>query len=90
MASPVSYEHGFADDDLALWLGYYRRAAKGVRGGKNVTTILSPFGKVQPDAQLTLPESANGRTRLEGGYVVGPPELVVEVSKSSHARRSRS
>jgi len=83
MPSPVRNEHADFDEDLAIWTGLYRRATKGLRGGKNATVILDEFGEIQPDGQLRIPQQLGGQTRIERGYIAGAPELVVEVARSS-------
>ncbi len=83
MPSPVRNDHGEFDDDLALWYGQYKLAARGVRSGKNSTVILGEFGEVQPDGHLRIPEELGGQTRIERGFIVGAPELVIEIARSS-------
>jgi Uma2 family endonuclease len=83
MPSPLGYEHGARDSDLSDWLGHYKRFTKGVEKAHNATTQLGNYGEPQPDIQLRLPEELGGQSRIVGGYVAGPPELVVEVSKTS-------
>ena len=83
MASPLFDDHGSGDYDLGGWLFHYQRFTPGVRGVSNVTTILGEDSEVQPDLQLRISERLGGRARVVGGYVVGPPELVVEIGKSS-------
>jgi len=83
MPSPLFEPHGEIDGDVGLWLSHYKRFTKGVRSPRNVSTILGPKSEVQPDLQLRIPEELGGLTRIVGGYVNGPPELVVEISKSS-------
>jgi Uma2 family endonuclease len=83
MPSPVGLDHGEFDDDLAFWYGYYKRSTKGLRSGKNATVILGEFGEVQPDGHLRIPEEFGGQTRIEGSYIAGAPELVVEIAESS-------
>ena len=34
-------------------------------------------------AHLRIPEKLGGQTRIERGYIVGAPELVIEISRSS-------
>src|SRR5690606_10233947 len=65
------------------WLGHYKRKTPGVRSPRNVSTILGADTEVQPDLQLRIPHDLGGLARVIGGYVTGPPELVVEVSRSS-------
>jgi len=83
MPSPVGLDHADEDDDLALWYGLYKRSTKGLCSGKNATVILGEFGEVQPDGHLRIPEELEGQTRTEGRYIVGAPELVVEIAQSS-------
>jgi Uma2 family endonuclease len=85
MPSPVRNEHSEPDDDIAYWCGHYKRATKGLRSGKNATVILGSFGETQPDGHLRIPEALGGQTRIERGYIVGAPELVIEVSRSSRS-----
>jgi Uma2 family endonuclease len=81
--SPLGYEHGEIDRLLSYWLGHYQRFTRGVTGANNATTQFDDYGEPQPDLQLRIPEELGGRSRIAGSYVVGPPELVVEVGKSS-------
>jgi Uma2 family endonuclease len=83
MPSPVRSEHGDFDDVVSYWLVHYRRYTAGVLSGKNVTTILGDSGEVQPDSQLRILEDRGGLTRIVDGYVVGPPEFIVEIARSS-------
>jgi Uma2 family endonuclease len=83
MPSPLSNDHGEPDTELSYWLGHYRRFTPGIRSAANVTTQFDDYGEHQPDLQLRIPEELGGQSRIVKGYVFGPPELVVEVSKSS-------
>lgn len=83
MPSPLGYEHGKRDRGLSYWLGHYQRFTRGIGGAANATVQFDDYGEPQPDQQLRIPEELGGRSRIEGGYVVGPPELVAEVSESS-------
>jgi Uma2 family endonuclease len=83
MPSPLGYEHGERDSNLSDWLGYYKLFTRGVGKALNATTQFDDYGEPQPDSQLRIPEGLGGRSRVVDGYVVGPPELIVEVGKSS-------
>jgi hypothetical protein len=37
----------------------------------------------QPDSHLRIPEALRGQTRIVAGHIVGAPELVREISRSS-------
>lgn len=83
MPSPLTIEHGDRDSSVSDWLGHYRRFTKAIGKALNATVQLDDFGESQPDCHLRIPEELGGQTRIVDGYVVGPPELVVEVGKSS-------
>jgi Uma2 family endonuclease len=85
MPSPLRAEHGETDDHVGYWLAYYRRFTPGLRGGANTTTILGDYGEHQPDRQLRIPFERGGQSRVVDGYVTGPPELVIEVARSSRS-----
>jgi Uma2 family endonuclease len=83
MPSPLRSEHGGYDDVVSYWTGHYRRFTKGLRGGKNSTVILDVSGECQPDGQLRIPQELGGQSRIEGGFIVGAPELLIEIARSS-------
>jgi Uma2 family endonuclease len=83
MPPPVRIEHSEYDDVVGYWLVHYKRYTKGVRSGKNATVILDVIGETQPDGHLRIPQELGGRTRIERGYIVGSPELIVEIARSS-------
>ena len=83
MPSPLPLDHGLTDRNLSYWLGHYCRFTPGVMGATNTTTILSESSEPQPDNQLHLLSGLGGRTKVVEGYLVGPPELVVEIGRSS-------
>ena len=85
MPSPVRNEHGEYDEDVAVWSGLYKQSTKGLRSGKNSTIILGPFGEIQPDGHLRIPEEFGGQTHIERGFIVGAPELVIEIACSSRS-----
>ena len=85
MPSPVRNEHGEHDDHVASWIVRYKRSAKGLRSGKNSTVILGHFGETQPDGHLRIPEELGGQTHIERGFIVGAPELVVEIARTSRS-----
>src|SRR5262249_31565673 len=52
-------------------------------GLDNVSTALGLKSEPQPDLMLRILTEFGGRTRDEGGIVVGVPELLAEISHSS-------
>ncbi len=84
MGSPVSAEHGEPDCLINTWLGTYAANTPGVRGFCNTTVILDADNTPQPDACLCLKPGRGGRTRISAKkYLMGAPELIVEVAASS-------
>jgi len=85
MASPLRNEHGDVDHLLSFWVVYYRKFTPRLESGANVTTQLGDDVETQPDSQLRIPEDLGGQCRIVDGYVNGPPELVIEIGKSSRS-----
>ena len=85
MASPVRIDlHAEADNLVQTCLGTYAAATPGTRAAANGTVRLSVDDVVQPDAFLRILEPHGGRASLdEKGYLLGPPELVIEIAASS-------
>ena len=84
MPSPLSVDHGESTPNVAIWLGLYRRRTPGVRQADGATLILGEYGELQPDALLRIEPERGGNCRVnEDKYLTGPPELVVEVARSS-------
>jgi Uma2 family endonuclease len=81
----VTIRHGDVTGGVIGWLSAYRIRTPGVRESFNPTVRLTKRRTPQPDALLRVLPEYGGQTRLEGGYIVGPPELVVEVSGSTKA-----
>jgi Uma2 family endonuclease len=82
VSSPVrAPQHGEPHADIIGWLHTYRRKHPELQLLDNATVILGDH-EVQPDAALRRLEG--GTSVVDGaGYVVGPPELVVEIAASS-------
>jgi len=84
MPPPVTLDdHGGPHFDMIGWLGLYRMATPGVRGGDNATLRLPLHNRPQPDACLIVEPSHHGRVRIVDGYIGGGPELVAEVAATS-------
>ena len=54
---------------------------------RTATVILDDFGETQPDGHLRIPQELGGQTRIERGYIVGAPELIIEIARSSRSLR---
>ena len=85
MPSPLRGDHGDTSELISGWLFTYRLKTPGVRASADATTKLGAFGEPQPDRSLRIPEELGGQTRIIDGYIVGAPELIVEISRTSRA-----
>lgn len=87
MASPVrAKNHGRPHGIIMTWLGTYCAATIGLDLLDNTTVRLDIDNEVQPDALLRIDESHGGQALISSDdYVVGAPELVVEIAASSAA-----
>ncbi len=85
VASPMTADHGGPNSDASLWLGYYRARTPGVRSYAATTIRIGPDNNPEPDGFLIILPECGGQARIEDPYIVGAPELVVEVSYSSRA-----
>ena len=82
VGSPVRADlHAEPHASIVTWLGAYRARHPELRLGDNATVILDDANEVQPDACLWR-ESPDG-PHLEDHYIVGAPQLVVEIAASS-------
>ena len=84
--SPLRKEHGRHHARVMGWLTNYETATPGTETLDNATAILSDLSEPQPDAALIIEPACGGQTSLSpNGYVLGPPELIVEVASSSES-----
>jgi Uma2 family endonuclease len=83
MPSPVGIQHGESSKNVIVWLGMYKLRTPGVQVLDGATTILGRKSEPQLDALLRILPECGGRTSNTRGFVQGPPELVVEVAKST-------
>lgn len=81
LASPVRIEtHGDQDALISMWLGTYQVRRPELQWAPNSTVKLRPN---QPQPDVLLRKREGGTSHIEDGYVVGPPELAVEIAASS-------
>jgi len=86
MSSPVRMAHAAPDSIIQTWLGWYAVRTPGTQAAVNATVRLGPENVPQPDALLWILPECGGQTRLDPkGYLLGAPELIVEVAASSVA-----
>jgi Uma2 family endonuclease len=86
LPSPVRWVHSASAALIQTWLGIYAARTLGTATGGDATVRLGSKNVPQPDALLRILPEYGGQTRLDSkGYLVGPPELIVEVAASSAA-----
>jgi Uma2 family endonuclease len=85
VALPMSADHGGSNSDVSAWLGAYRAKTPGVRSYAGSTIRLGPQDNPEPDAALVILPGYGGQARIDGKYLDGAPELVIEVSYSTQA-----
>jgi Uma2 family endonuclease len=83
MPSPVRSDHGDGGVQVLWWLAHYAIFTPGVTASSPITILLNEESEPEPDGVLRLSPALGGQTRMEGGYLAGAPELVVEISRSS-------
>ncbi len=85
MPSPVRQKrHGKPHSYVVTWLGIYVAATPNLDIGDNATVRLDDENDPQPDALLRLPAEFGGQSRIdEEDYIIGGPELIVEIAASS-------
>lgn len=88
LASPLGLDHGTISHEMNGWLFTYRRKTPGCQGGTDTTWVMGSKNIPQPDIFLRiLPEYGGQSGSTQGGrYGAGAPELIVEITGSSHSR----
>jgi Uma2 family endonuclease len=81
MGSPVRVDvHSEPDNVIQTWIGMYAGLTPGVQAASNATVRLDVDNVPQPDSFIRL---VAGQSKVENGYVIGCPELVIEIAASS-------
>lgn len=84
--SPLRRLHGSRHLRIGTLLSVYEGNTPGVEAGDNTTILLGEQSEPQPDLYLRiLPEFGGQSTTTPDDYIVGPPELIIEVALSSRA-----
>ncbi len=92
--SPVKPRHGRMSARVLGWLGEYERETPGVESYAHTTVILGDYSEPQPDAILIISPEHGGQMHYNiDEYLVGTPEMIVEVASSTesidlHAKRA--
>jgi Uma2 family endonuclease len=85
MPSPAKRRHSRMHFRVISWAEAYEEATPGVEGFDNVSNILGEESEPQPDVALTIAPDKGGQTRDVDDWMVGPPELNIEVAVSSES-----
>ena len=93
MHSPAKSTHGRKHSLIARWLGMYEDSTPGAETHVESSTLLGPENEPQPDCCLLITPECGGQTSEKDEWLVGAPELVVEVALSSasldlHAKKA--
>ena len=86
MPSPISHPHSEFQLRLGKWILDYADATPGCSAGSSGTWLMSKDSVPQPDLALRIPAEHGGRSRLEGEYPAGAPELIIDVSHTTSSR----
>jgi Uma2 family endonuclease len=85
LPSPLKRPHGRMHVEVIRWITEYEDATPGVEPLDNATNILGAENEPQPDVCLRILPAQGGQTTEKDDYVVGGPELVVEVASSTES-----
>ena len=86
--SPARIPHARIHSLVDRWLGHYEEATPGVETLIAPTAILDAWSEPEPDVVLRIKPGWGGQSGAENEYIVGAPELMVEIAYSSVARES--
>ena len=80
----TSIKHGRPHNVMTIWVSQYVEATPGTESFPPITLILDMASEPEPDVVLILDKDSGGQTsESEDGYLVGPPELVVEIANTT-------
>ena len=84
-ASPVrAMAHGKPDSIMQWWMGNYAEATPGIEVYSNSTVRFGADDVPQPDIVMCILPERGGKSRIDAkGYIIGAPELIVEIAASS-------
>lgn len=85
MSSPLKRPHGKMHMRASRWLLDYEEATPGTEGFDNATILLGEASEPQPDLCLLIAHAERGQTSEEDEYIVGAPELIVEIASSTES-----
>ena len=83
MPSPLGFDHGDHDSLLIWWIAEYALSTPGLRGSNNITCKFDKNNIPQPDMSLRILPEYGGQTGVDGRFITGAPELIIEVAVTS-------
>jgi Uma2 family endonuclease len=87
MASPQKLPHSKTTHLVGRWLDAYMEKTAGTEVLPGATSILGPESEPEPDDCMIVSPESGGQTRVnKKGYLVGPPELIVETAATTESR----
>ncbi|MDW8396675.1 MAG: Uma2 family endonuclease [Anaerolineae bacterium] len=86
MASPTKNLHAAAQAVLVAWAGAYAARTPGVLVRNAMSYRIDERSELQPDVVLMREPRQGGKAKIDAdGFLVGAPELVIEVAVTSFA-----
>lgn len=78
-------QHGRSSGWVIGWLLAYEEATPGTETYDKASNLMGPESEPQPDACLLISPAHGGQTSEKDEWIVGAPELIVEVALSSES-----
>src|SRR5205823_270010 len=85
MPSPAKRPHGRFSSFVDRWLGQYEEGTPGTETYNNASNLMGPENEPQPDLCLLVGPDRGGQTSSKDDWIVGAPELIVEVASSTES-----
>jgi Uma2 family endonuclease len=83
---PVQFVHGELQSRIATVLTTYASESDAIKTGDGPTTVLNHENEPEPDAVLFVTPEYGGQIQFDRkGYLIGAPDLVIEIANTTHA-----
>jgi Uma2 family endonuclease len=83
MPSPAKRPHGRSHGSAVWVLKTYELSTPGTEAYDNASNLMGPESEPQPDGCLLIVPELGGQISVKDDWLVGAPELIVEVSDST-------